>query len=104
MISPEFRDAVEEAAKLSNMTLSNFIRCATSEKARLVFFDVQKDVPAALSEWEKSAGGDFSEARAAKDKNYKKRTLAGKIDKAKAKAKGRSIGKEGGIGRECHRG
>lgn len=87
MVSPEFREAIEGAAKLKGMNLSNFIRYAVSDKAGEVYSCFGKKIPGVLVEWEMRAGGDFSEIRAAKDPNYKKRTLSDKINKAKEKAK-----------------
>lgn len=93
MVSPEFREAIDGAAKLKGMNLSNFIRYAVSGKAAEVYSHFEKKTPDSLIEWEMKAGGDFSEIRAAKDPNYKKRTLSDKINKAKDKAKKRLTNK-----------
>lgn len=95
MVSPEFREAIEGAAKLKGMNLSNFIRYAVSDKAGEVYSCFGKKIPGVLVEWEMRAGGDFSEIRAAKDPNYKKRTLSDKINKAKEKAKKQPANKRG---------
>lgn len=87
-IEPRFYEVLERIAKEQNLTVTNLIRRAVSRDA-ISFVDnhppgfYTSDDRNALESWEKFKGGDYSEIRAAKDKNYKKKTLAEKIDEAK---------------------
>lgn len=88
-----FYDSVSRAAELRGMVFSEFVRLAASRLTSEVCLEEGLELPD-LAGWHMQAGGDFSEARAAKDPNYKKRTLSDKISKAKDKAKKRVSNKK----------
>lgn len=88
----EFYENVKRAAELRGMVFSEFVRLAASRLASEVYLEEGLELPD-LAGWHMQSGGDFSEIRAAKDPNYKKRTLSDKINKAKEKAKKRLTNK-----------
>lgn len=69
----EFYANLKRSAELLNMSFSNFIRMAASDKAYEVLKRHEPDKTFNLSNWEMYGGGDYSSARAKKDENYKKR-------------------------------
>jgi hypothetical protein len=88
----EFYENVRRAAELNGMVFSDFVRMASKDAAVGVYKAKGIELPD-LSGWHLASGGDFSEIRAAKDPNYKKRTLSDKISKAEEKAKKRLTNK-----------
>lgn len=89
-----FYENVKRAAELKGMAFSDFIRMSARESSFCVYRERGLEPPD-LGGWHLSPGGDFSEIRAAKDPNYKKRKLSDKINKAKDKAKKRLTNKNG---------
>lgn len=68
----KFYAGLRRAAELRNVSFSEFLRLGAAELARNVYRECGEDEPD-LSGWHLQKGGDTSEARAKKDKNYKKR-------------------------------
>ena len=69
----EFLGNLKAAAKLNGMKFSEFVRLSASLLAEKVYLEHGLKAPD-LNGWHMEVGGDFSDARAAKDTNYKKRT------------------------------
>ncbi len=89
MLSPRFYESVAQAAAMRGLVFSQFMRLAARDLTEKTFSERGLTVPD-LSDWHMKPGGDFSEARAAKGGNYRKRaSLADKIDEAKTKARKR---------------
>lgn len=89
MLNPQFYEFVSQAAMLRGVVFSEFMRLAARDLAEKTFKEHGLMVPD-LSGWHMTPGGDFSEARAAKGGNYRKRSsLADKIDEAKTKMRKR---------------
>lgn len=89
----EFYENVKRAAELKGMVFSDFVRMASRDAAVKVYIEKGVELPN-LNRWHLSGGGDFSEIRAAKDPNYKKRPISDKISKAKDEAKKRKPDKK----------
>lgn len=70
----EFLANLKKAAKLKGMCFSEFVRKSAADVANRVFFDYGED-DVDWSAWHMEGGGDYSHVRAAKDKNYKKKTI-----------------------------
>lgn len=92
----EFYNNVKRAAELGGMNFSEFLRYSASRIAFEIYQENRIPYPD-LNGWKMQAGGDYSEARAAKNPNYKKRNALKKIDATKEKAakrknKGKDIG------------
>ena len=95
-----FLERVKDAARLDGKTFSEFVRLAASRLAADVFDEHMQPVPD-LNGWKLESGGDYSEARAKKDKNYRKRTVSDKVSEAlrMVKEKGEGNGRRTGRGR-----
>lgn len=89
MFDPQFYEYAVQAAALNGIVFSEFMRLAARDLTEKTFKERGLIVPD-LSGWHMRPGGDFSEARAAKGGNYRKRvSLADKIDEAKTKVRKR---------------
>lgn len=77
----EFLANLKKAAELKGMRFSEFVRKAAAEEAARIFLAYGEDGDEDWSAWRMNVGGDYSEARAAKGKNYKKRTNKKKEEK-----------------------
>lgn len=90
----EFYDSAKRAAGLDGMNFSEFVRRAIRD-ACVDVCNRNRISDMCLDKWHMEPGGDYSKVRAAKDPNYKKRTLSDKIDKAKKLAKERTNKRKG---------
>lgn len=93
--SGELYAGLKRSAEILGMSFSNFIRMTAAREAKSILEEYELDDQFDVEGWEMYGGGDCSVARAAKDPNYKKRTLSDKIDKAKQMAKERTNKRKG---------
>ncbi len=83
----QFLENARRAAELRGVVFSEFVRIAVRDLSERTYREHGEELPD-LDSWHLVPGGDFSEARAAKGGNYRKRAvLADKIDKAKKEAR-----------------